>query len=107
MPRFDRTGPLGAGPRTGWGRGRCVTGSGVGQDPTRGGVALGLGRGGTPLGGGRGRCVGGRGLRSGQVSQGVAMDSTEQVQSLRSRLEDAQRAMREMEARLAELEKSR
>jgi hypothetical protein len=107
MPRFDRTGPLGAGPRTGWGQGGCVSGSGVGQDPTSGGVARGLGRGGTPLGGGRGRCVGGRGLWSGQASQGAAMDSTEEVQSLRSRLQDAQRAVREMEARLAELEKSR
>lgn len=28
MPRFDRTGPLGAGPRTGWGLGPCGAGMG-------------------------------------------------------------------------------
>ncbi|MDQ1239547.1 MAG: hypothetical protein QG577_1733 [Thermodesulfobacteriota bacterium] len=107
MPRFDRTGPLGAGPRTGWGQGRCVTGSGIGQGQPGAGVARGLGRGGATFGGGRGRCFGGPGLWSGQASQGAVMDSTEEVQSLRSQLEDAQRTVREMEARLAELEKSR
>jgi hypothetical protein len=30
MPGFDRTGPRGAGPRTGWGRGPCGGGFGRG-----------------------------------------------------------------------------
>ena len=32
MPMYDRTGPTGEGPRTGWGRGYCVGGLGMGQD---------------------------------------------------------------------------
>ena len=47
MPRFDGTGPGGAGPMTGWGRGYC----------TAGGARYGL-----PYGGGYGR---GRGFRRG------------------------------------------
>ena len=62
MPGGDRTGPMGAGPRTGRGLGYC---SGA-DDPgwTRGGVGrggFGLGRGGFGRGGfgfGRGRCRG-------------------------------------------------
>ena len=38
MPRFDGTGPAGAGPATGWGRGPC--GAGMGR-----GAGMGAGRG--------------------------------------------------------------
>ncbi|GMX58366.1 MAG: hypothetical protein MCSN_0200 [Candidatus Microsyncoccus archaeolyticus] len=31
MPRFDRTGPLGYGPGTGWGMGPCGYGRGMGR----------------------------------------------------------------------------
>ncbi|NLI95282.1 MAG: DUF5320 domain-containing protein [Synergistaceae bacterium] len=31
MPGFDRTGPRGAGPRTGWGRGPCGAGMAFGR----------------------------------------------------------------------------
>jgi hypothetical protein len=59
MPGFDQTGPLGEGPMTGGGFGRCVAGD-VPADVQR----RGLGRGGAPFGGGRGRGRGfGRGLR--------------------------------------------
>jgi len=52
MPRGDRTGPRGAGPRTGRGLGNCLPGSVQGQPtPTGGGLGRGLG----PRGLGRGR----------------------------------------------------
>lgn len=53
MPRFDGTGPMGRGPRTGWGQGRCgVTEAGPGE-------RRGAGQGHPPWGGGRGHCWGG------------------------------------------------
>jgi len=55
MPRFDRTGPMGRGPRTGGGFGFC----GPYSYPVVGPVVYGVGRGGIPYGGGRGRCFGG------------------------------------------------
>jgi len=36
MPGFDRTGPRGAGPRSGWGRGPCGRGMGFGRGFGRG-----------------------------------------------------------------------
>jgi hypothetical protein len=36
MPRYDRTGPLGLGPRTGWGLGPCGLGRGAGRGMGRG-----------------------------------------------------------------------
>lgn len=36
MPGFDRTGPRGVGPRTGWGRGPCGRGMGFGRGFGRG-----------------------------------------------------------------------
>jgi len=56
MPGFDRTGPLGAGPRTGRGLGFCAGGP---YPPAYGGARYGAGRGGIPWGGGRGRAWGG------------------------------------------------
>jgi hypothetical protein len=58
MPGFDKTGPLGQGPLTGGGFGRCRPGAdddSLMRDDTR----WGIGRGGRPRGGGRGRCFGG------------------------------------------------
>ncbi len=64
MPGLDRTGPLGEGPRTGRGTGRCGTGQGTrprrGGGPGRGG-GRGIGRGpGQGNFAGRGRTRGGR-----------------------------------------------
>jgi hypothetical protein len=42
MPGFDRTGPMGRGPRSGWGRGLC--GTYTGQGPAFGGRGRGFGR---------------------------------------------------------------
>ena len=109
MPGFDGTGPLGAGPRTGWGRGYCAPGAGVGAAPARGGVLRGVGRGGIPWGGGRGRCFGGRGWwwgRPGGVFYAGPTSSDSEVERLRDELAKAQKAVQEMESRLAELEKS-
>lgn len=36
MPRFDKTGPLGSGPKTGWGMGPCGAGMGQGRGYGRG-----------------------------------------------------------------------
>jgi len=87
MPGFDRTGPLGQGPMTGWRRGWCSAGSPsvsqqentigksadseqilakpVGKQDT---VVYGLGRGGIPGGCGRGFGGGMRGGRCGPHS---------------------------------------
>lgn len=54
MPGMDQTGPLGEGPMSGGGFGRC--------NPDEGNRSFGhygVGRGGRPRGGGRGRCFGG------------------------------------------------
>ncbi len=107
MPGFDGTGPLGEGPRTGWGRVYCSPRVGAGAASGRVGLR-GVGRGGAPWGGGRGRCFGGRvfwgwparGFSSGQSS------SDYEVESLREELARAQNKVQEMEARLAELEKT-
>lgn len=55
MPDQDHTGPVGEGPRTGGGKGKCPpqNGSDAAEE------VLGVGRGGRPRGGGRGRCFGG------------------------------------------------
>ena len=64
MPGFDRTGPLGRGPRTGGGFGFCPPNSGTYAYGTP--VVYGVGRGGLPRGGGRGFAFGGgRGRRRG------------------------------------------
>jgi hypothetical protein len=56
MPGFDRTGPMGMGPRTGGGFGLCGPGP---ARATYGGYGRGAGRGLPPWGGGRGRAWGG------------------------------------------------
>lgn len=65
MPGFDQTGPLGEGPMTGGGRGRCVPGRDVATGRPQ---LFGLGRGGRPWGGGRGR---GRGFGGGFGRRGA------------------------------------
>lgn len=76
MPGYDRTGPVGAGPRTGWGLGSCrqsADGTRAGEDPYRGEDAGWLGR---PGAGGRGRGFGngGRGRRRGFGTSPRAID---------------------------------
>ncbi len=60
MPRFDGTGPMGFGPRSGGGFGYCPPSAGAGPVYGGGGYSdYGVGRGGYPRGGGRGRAWGG------------------------------------------------
>lgn len=67
MPNRNGSGPMGAGPMTGRGMGRCATGAA--SSPQGGPSGQGMGR-----GGGRGRC-GGFAARRG--SQGSVQQSTE------------------------------
>jgi len=109
MPGYDGTGPLGAGSRTGLGSGYCTQGAGAGAATGRIGVLRGVGRGGIPRGGGHGRCFGGRGwwgwLASGFYPARTSSSDYE-VERLREELAKAHKAVQELEARLAELEKS-
>ncbi len=109
MPGFDRRGPMGQGPGTGWGRGPCVTGRSAQE--YAGGAGYGVGRGGRPWGGGLGRCFGGRrGGRGGWFRGalpffGGPADPSQEADLLRADLEAARQSMAAMEARLKELEK--
>ena len=99
MPGLDQTGPLGAGPRTGRGLGRC------------GNVAesRGVGRGGRPFGGGRGFCFGGgRGRRPWGFFRGVApSSSSDEVNELREQLAAAHDQIASLKARLDEWERKK
>jgi len=110
MPGFDRTGPLGAGPRTGWGRGLCGPTTGARGSLWHGrGFFGGIGRGGLPWGGGRGRCFGGRGgwfpFGWGAPS-GWAPAVPDEPEALRAEIAAAKEEIAALEARLAELEKA-
>ncbi len=106
MPRLDRTGPLGAGPGTGRGLGRCgfVRGAGIGAQA---GVLQGVGRGGAPWGGGRGRCFGGRGMgrQQYQFTDETILAPLEETATLKTQLAAAQDEIIALRNRLEELEK--
>jgi hypothetical protein len=93
MPRNDGTGPMGMGPRTGGGFGRCGTSAATGAA-----VQFGAGRGGRPRGGGQGRCFGGgRGAgRRGFAEQAITPE--QDTDTLGSQIAD-------INSRLAALEK--
>jgi hypothetical protein len=106
MPGYNRTGPLGAGPRTGWGRGQCGTTAGAPRF-SGGGLLRGVGRGGLPWGGGRGRCFGGgasgrQGRFAGPMPFGSVQDEAE---VLKNQLAAAEEEIAAMKSRLAELDK--
>ncbi len=99
MPRFDRTGPTGAGPRSGWGRGQCgaTTGS------TRfswSGLLRGIGRGGRPWGGGKGLCFGSG--RSASPMQ--SLSPKDEAEVLKNQIAAAEAEITAMKSRLEELE---
>lgn len=105
MPGFDRTGPLGGGPRTGGGFGLCGPGAGTGSGR---GYGLGVGRGGRPRGGGRGRCFGGgggyaygRGYGRGYGRFG-AFGADADIASLQAQADELRAELDAVEARLAE-----
>lgn len=104
MPGYDRTGPAGMGPRTGWGRGLCGTGMNAPRFGGRG-MMGGLGRGGYPWGGGRGRCFGGAGRWWGSFGWGNPAAAADEAAVLKAEIAGAREAISAMEARLSELEK--
>jgi len=106
MPGYDRTGPMGAGPGTGWGLGRCGIYAAEGLRPSRG-VPRGIGRGGAPRGGGRGKCFGGRGVgwQWGPFTSAAPLSPAEEAETLKAQLAAAENEIAAMKARLEELEK--
>lgn len=121
MPGYDRSGPLGDGPRTGGGFGLCG-GSRVPYSYRGWPTAAGRGwaRGGRFWGGGRGRCGGwGRGIAdplagvpayggypAGTVWKTMSAAPSE-AEALQAAAVDLREELRNVEARLAELEKTR
>ena len=79
MPRFDGTGPMGMGPRTGGGFGYCSPGAGPEYGP--GYYPRGAGRGFAPRGGGRGRAWGGGRARGGWGGSGRGVHRWEYASS--------------------------
>lgn len=94
MPGFDRTGPLGQGPMTGRGMGRCGKGGGFGR-------GRGLGRGGGRRGGGFSRGFAG-GFAWGHGAQ--APTGGDEKAWLQDRLRDLEQESRELRERLASYE---
>jgi len=103
MPGFDRRGPGGAGPRTGWGRGQCGQATGTGSFSWSG-FLRGIGRGGLPWGGGRGRCFGGGGWRL-PFGGSASATPTQEAEALKAEIAAAKEEIAAMEAHLNELEK--
>lgn len=109
MPRLDGTGPWGAGPMTGWGRGLCGSGGGAGY--ARGGRGLGFRRG--PGGRyGRGFEWGGALPRQGGTyapAYGMPYphegDPVREMDALRSEAEALKARMEEISRRMREMEK--
>jgi hypothetical protein len=106
MPRYDRTGPLGAGPGTGRGLGRCGAYTAE-QSRSFGETLRGVGRGEAPWGGGRGRCFGGRGMGCyrGSFAGGTTLSPSEEAEALKVKLTAAEQEIAVMKARLEELDR--
>jgi hypothetical protein len=127
MPRGDRTGPAGQGPRTGRGMGYCSGYATPGYMNPGPGMGLGMGRG---MGGGRGG--GGRGWRNmyyatglpgwaradwlpaygqppvapyGAVPYGPAPTAADEAEFLKSQAEYFEGALNDIKTRLSELER--
>ncbi|MCP4600424.1 MAG: hypothetical protein GY847_07820 [Proteobacteria bacterium] len=118
MPGLDKTGPIGKGPLTGGGSGRCNSASQ--SNDVASDTEYGAGRGGLPRGGGNGWCSGGgrgrgrrrggnmgRGLgnqRTGNVASGLKRDTTKDTANSETRIESLERDNEELRLKLAELE---
>ena len=103
MPGLDRSGPEGKGSRTGRGQGQCNLETGSDQAADQ---ALGFGRGMGRRRGfqGAGRCgaMGRRGgfFQSNSVNQTGRVTQASEQESLKSTVEDLQRSLAEIQARL-------
>ena len=105
MPGYDRTGPMGAGPMTGGGGGRCGARSAAGDAEF--GFGRGSGRGGgRRCGGGRGRGFRGRGLGLGPRAwdAGRALDIQPDRSALQAQARSLRDSLQAVERRLEELE---
>lgn len=102
MPGFDGTGPAGAGPMTGGGRGYCGTGYGYGYGY---GYGRGYGRGlGYGAGWGRGRGYGyGAGWGGPGYYPPAPITPEEERQALNAEAQNLRQALSDIERRLAEL----
>lgn len=110
MPGFDRNGPMGAGPMTGGGRGRCNSAkAGIGG-PYAGGYGRGLGlrrgfRGGFNRGMGAGRAFGrGFGRGFGRYPATAFMEPTDEIDMLKAEADDMQRSLDLINERIRTLE---
>jgi len=112
MPRFDRTGPMGAGPMTGGARGRCNPAT-VGNVPAYAGasgygrgLALRRGfRGGYGAGQGRGRGAGrGYGWYPPAAAPGYSMDPTGELDMLKAEADYMNKSLEAITKRIEELE---
>ena len=111
MPGFNRTGPMGAGPMTGWGRGRCnprnrgtlpdYGGAGYGR-----GLGLRRGFGGGRSGMGRGRGYGpGAGWGPRAAAPADVMDPADDLEYLRQQAADMNTALDAVKRRIDVLHK--
>jgi hypothetical protein len=110
MPGYDRSGPMGAGPRTGGGFGYCGAGAGLGRPvETMGGFGFGRGRGGRCNAGPRGRQF--RRFRN-WAPEGVgprwsAAGANDEASLLKAQAEHVREELASIEARLAQLQSDR
>jgi hypothetical protein len=102
MPRRDGTGPMGHGPRTGWGLGSCSAGPEPENVPQAQGRGFGRGFG-PGRGFGRGRGLGRRARGGGFLAQQSPEEEQhfleEHRHTLQSRLDDINRRLDELTAR--------
>ncbi len=113
MPRFDQTGPMGAGPMTGGARGSCTpANAGYNSRFTEGfgyGRGLGLRRGfGGGFGPGRGLGRGfgrGYGLYPPAVGPAHPADASDEIDMLKADANDMQKSLDAVNKRIEELEK--
>jgi len=111
MPGFNGSGPMGAGPMTGWGRGMCGQPAGAGNLPAYGGRGYGYGRGmgfrrgfGRGMGRGFGPAFGGYGAPP-EAGYGYPANRTDEIEMLRSNAEAMKNSLDAIQQKIAELEK--
>lgn len=114
MPRFDRSGPMGAGPMTGGRRGFCNPANAEIGAPFA--LRYGYGRGMGSAYGFRGGCGLGRGIRRGfcrgfgwypPVHESIVpTDQTSEINMLKAEADSMKNALETINQRIAEVEKS-
>lgn len=103
MPGYDRTGPMGAGPMSGWGQGYCGGNAAVGTRAAWGGRGFGRGFGrGAGCGYGRGFRRGGYG--AGRFSPYAPGFPEDELAMLRSEAELMKRSLDAVNRRISQIE---